>query len=55
MALQDVRVDSTLEGVPPKVVCRIIRAFFASFPRFPSSRNTQRGRVDFDIDSVVEK
>lgn len=54
MALQDVRVDSTVEGVPPYIVCRKIQAFYAGFPRFPSSR-TQCGRVDFDIDSVAKK
>jgi hypothetical protein len=53
-ALQDVRVDSTAEGVPPYIVCRKIQAFYAGFPRFPSSR-TQCGRVDFDIDSVAKK
>jgi hypothetical protein len=53
VALQEVSIDSTVEGVPPYIVCRIIRAFYAGYPRFPSSRNARSERVDFDIDSVA--
>jgi hypothetical protein len=52
MALQDERVDSTVEGVPPYIVRRYNTGILWWFP---PSRNAQCERVDFDIDSVAKK